>query len=221
MNIRKTIFWTHLIVGVGTGLIILFLSVTGMILAYKPQIVAANPDLKPWMKQVEGLHRWFGFKDPSIKPIAQNVKTVATFLFLGMVISGIYLWVPTKRMKFDPKARGKLKDWTGHNVVGFWCAPILLITTVTGLLMVYLPHGKPPQGNKVDVVKQERPIETPERKRWKLVKSIHTGEIGGIPGETIAFAASGGAIILVWTGLSLAWRRFSARTSNIKKERYV
>lgn len=37
---------------------------------------------------------------------------------------------------------------------------------------------------------------------------IHTGEAGGFLGQTIAFLASAGAAMLVWTGLALAWRRF-------------
>lgn len=37
---------------------------------------------------------------------------------------------------------------------------------------------------------------------------LHTGEAGGIIGETIAFFAAAAAIMLVWTGLAMAWRRF-------------
>lgn len=36
----------------------------------------------------------------------------------------------------------------------------------------------------------------------------HTGEAGGTLGQTIAALASAAATILVWTGFSLAWRRF-------------
>lgn len=42
--------------------------------------------------------------------------------------------------------------------------------------------------------------------RW-----IHTGEAGGILGQTIAGLASACGALLVWTGLSLAWRRFFPR----------
>jgi uncharacterized iron-regulated membrane protein len=39
--------------------------------------------------------------------------------------------------------------------------------------------------------------------RW-----VHTGEAGGIAGQTVAGLASAGAAVLVWTGIALAWRRF-------------
>lgn len=40
--------------------------------------------------------------------------------------------------------------------------------------------------------------------RW-----IHTGEAGGTAGQFVAMLASGAAVVLVWTGLALALRRFS------------
>lgn len=40
---------------------------------------------------------------------------------------------------------------------------------------------------------------------------LHTGEAGGLPGQTVAGAASTGAAMLVWTGLWLACRRFLRR----------
>ncbi len=40
------------------------------------------------------------------------------------------------------------------------------------------------------------------------VRPLHTGEAGGIAGQTIAFLASAGGAVLVWTGIALAWRRF-------------
>jgi|SRR5687767_7737242 len=40
--------------------------------------------------------------------------------------------------------------------------------------------------------------------RW-----IHTGEAGGIPGQLVAMLASAAAVVLVYTGLALAFRRFA------------
>lgn len=46
------------------------------------------------------------------------------------------------------------------------------------------------------------------RKLRILARFVHTGEAGGIPGQFLAAVASAGAVVLVWTGLALAWRRF-------------
>ena len=39
------------------------------------------------------------------------------------------------------------------------------------------------------------------------VRPVHTGEAGGFIGQLIAALASAGAVVLVYTGLALAWRR--------------
>lgn len=47
------------------------------------------------------------------------------------------------------------------------------------------------------------------RKLRSWVRSLHTGEAAGLPGQIIAFIASLGACVLVYTGFALAWRRFT------------
>ena len=42
------------------------------------------------------------------------------------------------------------------------------------------------------------------------LRFAHTGEVYGFVGQTIAGVASAGALVLVWTGLALTWRRFFA-----------
>jgi uncharacterized iron-regulated membrane protein len=51
---------------------------------------------------------------------------------------------------------------------------------------------------------------SPGQRLRALARFTHTGEAGGLVGQAIAALASAGAVLLVWTGLSLAWRRFRA-----------
>lgn len=48
------------------------------------------------------------------------------------------------------------------------------------------------------------------RKLRSILRFAHTGEVGGIVGQTIAGLVSLGGCFLVYTGLALAWRRFWA-----------
>jgi len=48
------------------------------------------------------------------------------------------------------------------------------------------------------------------RRIRNTMRFAHTGEVLGIPGQTIAGAVSAGGAVLVWTGLALAWRRLRA-----------
>jgi uncharacterized iron-regulated membrane protein len=50
-------------------------------------------------------------------------------------------------------------------------------------------------------------------RQWRLwARWLHTGEAGGAWGQTLALAAASGAVFLVWTGFSLALRRFRRRS---------
>ncbi len=42
------------------------------------------------------------------------------------------------------------------------------------------------------------------------MRFAHTGEVLGIPGQTIAGLVTFGGAVLVWTGIALALRRFRA-----------
>jgi uncharacterized iron-regulated membrane protein len=47
-------------------------------------------------------------------------------------------------------------------------------------------------------------------RRWRsLLRFAHTGEAAGISGQTVAGIASLGGVFLVWTGITLALRRFN------------
>jgi uncharacterized iron-regulated membrane protein len=52
----------------------------------------------------------------------------------------------------------------------------------------------------------------PGRRLRSIARFAHTGEVLGVPGQTIAGLATAGATVLVWTGLALAWRRCRAWT---------
>jgi uncharacterized iron-regulated membrane protein len=48
------------------------------------------------------------------------------------------------------------------------------------------------------------------RRLRSISRFAHTGEVLGIPGQTIAGFVTGGAVVLVWTGIALTLRRFRA-----------
>lgn len=52
--------------------------------------------------------------------------------------------------------------------------------------------------------------QSPARRVRAWLRWLHTGEAGGVWGQTLAGVASAGAVLLVWTGLALALRRLRA-----------
>jgi uncharacterized iron-regulated membrane protein len=69
----------------------------------------------------------------------------------------------------------------------------LTIDAATGDVVRWEPFGAQSVGRRVR----------------SLSRFLHTGEVLGIAGQTVAGIASAGAAVLVWTGLALAWRRFA------------
>jgi uncharacterized iron-regulated membrane protein len=57
------------------------------------------------------------------------------------------------------------------------------------------------------------------RQLRSISRFAHTGEVLGIPGQTIAGLATAGGAVLVWTGLALAWRRWRAWTKRRAADR--
>lgn len=366
---RSVVFWLHLAVGVSAGLVIGFMSLTGVLLAFEPQITdwlerdrrtvqpppgatrlpietlvararEARPDRRPSMVTLRadptaalvvsfgrdggalfvdpyrgtvlgGLspvhdflhavlewHRWLGSREGG-KPITG----AANLAFLGLVVFGGYLWWPRQVIRFDPRLRGRARDFNWHNAIGIWCAPVLLVLTLTGVVMSYQwandllyrlagSEPPPPAGPAVPTGRAgapgSRPREDPSARamesrpvtgtdalwaraerqapgwvaislrvparpdgaatffiqepagwhpaprsqlvldpataeivRWEpyvgqslgrrlrsWVRPLHTGEAGGVIGQSVAVVASAGGTVLVWTGLALAWRRF-------------
>ncbi len=93
-----------------------------------------------FLHQVEDLHRWLGSRK-----IGKPVTGAACLLFFFLLLSGFYMWWPRRwnrvawRSAAIPhwKLKGRARDWNWHNTVGFWAAPLLLITTTTGLIISY------------------------------------------------------------------------------------
>jgi len=62
-----------------------------------------------------------------------------------LAVTGVFLWWPRKWLPQHLKATlwfkrtttGRARDFNWHNVIGFWCAPILIVLTATGVIMSY------------------------------------------------------------------------------------
>lgn len=72
-----------------------------------------------------------------------------------------------------------------------------------------------------EVLHWEADSRTPpdQGRQWRLfIRNVHTGQWGGIFGETLAVLSSLAIILLIWTGLALSWRRFFRKGPRKEKE---
>jgi uncharacterized iron-regulated membrane protein len=276
---------------------------------YRGTVLGGFSRMHDVLHEVAEWHRWLGARD-----VGRPITGAANLGFLGLVSLGVFLWWPRRWTaaglrqvtRFDLSLRGRARNFNWHNVIGIWCAPVLFVITLTGLVMSYqwandllyrltgsepppaaaevrpVPAGgrapesrareerpaRPaegrvpagldalwaraerqvpgwvlisqrvparPEGPVTFVIQEPRgwhpsprsqltldPI-TAEVVRWEpfadqslgrrlrsWVRPLHTGEAGGAAGQALALIASGGGAVLVWTGLSLAWRRYRA-----------
>ncbi|MGQ9426565.1 PepSY-associated TM helix domain-containing protein [Gilvimarinus sp. F26214L] len=211
--IRKVIFWAHLTAGVIAGLVVLMMSVTGVLLTYERQILAAadqgyefqagpgqarlsidsllaaskdqldfepgsitvraDPDtpvalragrassalVNPYSGEIleprnEGLanlfgtvtrlHRWFNLSGEA-RNTGRAITGASNLLFLFLIISGIYLWLPKiyrwslfrLRLWFSKAPNSAARDFNWHHVFGIWAALPLVVIVATATVFNY------------------------------------------------------------------------------------
>ncbi len=111
------------------------------------------------MTTLRAWHRWIAVEGES-RPVARAITGWANVIFLFIVVSGMYLWLPRKWTwpqvravaVFNARARGKARDFNWHNVFGIWSAIPLFIVVVSavpisfpwGNALVYRMAGEAP-----------------------------------------------------------------------------
>lgn len=246
---------------------------------------------------ITGVHRWLAMKGDA-QETGKSITSAAALVFFFILLSGLLLWIPKRWTRrgvraittFQPRLKGRARDWNWHHVLGIWFALPLLVITATGLVIGYAwannlvfrlagesappgkgkggpPGGPPaaigstagwnaamaavrsnspgwrsiqfqfPQGKeavfnvsnshrgrpdlrqtvRVDlasgkVLKVERFEDQSRGRQWRTwIRWIHTGEAGGWPGQLLGALSATAAVVLIWTGFALSWRRFRHR----------
>jgi uncharacterized iron-regulated membrane protein len=137
--------------------------------AYEPH----SPALDNFFSSVTGWHRWFNITGEG-RANARAITGAANLMFLFLIISGIYLWLPSVyrwstmrlRLWFHPNATsGQARDFNWHHVFGFWSALPLAVIVATATVFNYswandlvyrLAGEEPPQRGRAPAVEQAR-----------------------------------------------------------------
>jgi uncharacterized iron-regulated membrane protein len=131
-----------------------------------------------------------------------------------------------------PRDRGRHGQTTEPSLAGFntlWARAEQQVPGWRSLTLRIPPSGRGPTTFTIDSSQGGRPDQrsqltldrrTAEVVRWEPFSTyntgrrlrswfrfLHTGEAGGLGGQTVAGIASAGAVMLVWTGIWLAFRR--------------
>ena len=113
---------------------------------YTGQAYPAHSDsLSAFFATVRGWHRWFNMTGDN-RSSARVVTGAANLMFLFLVLSGIYLWLPKifawatlrSRILFNRQnSNTQARDCNWHHVFGFWAAIPLLVIISTATVFNY------------------------------------------------------------------------------------
>jgi uncharacterized iron-regulated membrane protein len=215
MNIRKTFFWLHLILGCSAAIFIFLMSITGVALTYERQMIKAaeradypvaatsstqalplaelliiaqgyptkkiaeivienqpnapiivkdgrkkvaylNPytgaelavpgqNTKTFFSKLRAFHRWLTL-DGKFSETGRWVNGIANIIFLVLILSGLYLWLPKRfnsrafkqRLTLSGNYQSKsARNYQWHNVFGVYMAPVLFVLVVTAVFFSF------------------------------------------------------------------------------------
>jgi uncharacterized iron-regulated membrane protein len=97
-------------------------------------------DVRRIMTELRAWHRWLAM-DGEGRAVGKAISGWSNFVFMCIVLSGMYLWLPRKWswpnvravLFFRPGLQGKARDFNWHNVIGIWSAVPLALVVATAL----------------------------------------------------------------------------------------
>ena len=97
-----------------------------------------------FFRTVEDWHRWLGVSGES-RATGRAVTGASNLAFFLLALSGPYLWWPRTWtwanvrgvIWFRSARTARARDFNWHNVIGLWCAPVLIVLTLSGVVMSY------------------------------------------------------------------------------------
>jgi uncharacterized iron-regulated membrane protein len=108
---------------------------------YNAQVIGEpTTDIRRWMSELRAWHRWLAIEGPN-RPVARAITGWSNAIFLFIVLSGMYLWMPRRWSWQNVKAitlfrsglSSKARDFNWHNVIGIWSAVPLALVVATAM----------------------------------------------------------------------------------------
>src|SRR5258705_4011756 len=111
---------------------------------YNGEILGSPSPTHNFLRDIVDWHRWLGVEGEG-RATARAITGACNLAFFWLAITGVYLWWPPswhwRALKhsflFNPRLRGKAREWNWHNVIGFWSSSMLVILTLTAAVMSY------------------------------------------------------------------------------------
>jgi uncharacterized iron-regulated membrane protein len=139
LRLRKMIFQIHLWSGIGLGLYVFFISVTGAVLVYRNEMfAAATTDTQFWLvATLIDLHA-----DLLGGRMGRRVNGIGAFAVLLSALTGMFIWWPgikrwRRSLTLHRGVGWKRFNWDLHSAMGFWSFAFTVVFAVSGLYLAY------------------------------------------------------------------------------------
>lgn len=112
---------------------------------YSGQVLpSGESSVRPFFQAVRAWHRYLGAEGER-RPAAKAITGACNLVFLGLILSGAYLWLPKAWsmqhlrpiVLFRQGLSGKARDFNWHNVFGIWAIVPLFLIVLSAVPMSY------------------------------------------------------------------------------------
>lgn len=125
-------------IAVGTQGIVFINPYTGDVLG------TGSAKARAFYRTITSWHRYLGAEGER-RATARAITGACNTAFLVLGLTGLVLWWPRQWARrhlgavtvFRRGLRGKARDFNWHNTIGFWCAPVIVVLTATGMVISY------------------------------------------------------------------------------------
>jgi uncharacterized iron-regulated membrane protein len=147
--LRRAVFQVHLWSGIGLGLYILFISVTGSVLVYRNEMYeAATPESGTYSVETTPLGIRFvstllDLHDNLLAgPTGRIVNGVGAIAVLLVALTGLVIWWPGVRrwrrsLTVHRGTGWKRFTWDLHSAIGFWSFAFILVFAASGIYLCF------------------------------------------------------------------------------------
>lgn len=128
--LRKAFFHFHVWVGIGAGVYILLMSISGSLIVFRNQL--DNTFLYPVVEWLVAFHSNLSFGSAG-----RFVNGLGAACLISLCLTGIVVWWPgiahwRRALTVDWSANFPRVNWDLHSALGFWCLFFVLLWAISG-----------------------------------------------------------------------------------------
>jgi uncharacterized iron-regulated membrane protein len=135
--VRKCFFYAHLWLGVGAGVYVALMSITGSLIVFRKELEKAPPSLVSSVEWIVNLHENLLFGRKGL--FVNGIGAVCVIL---LCLTGAAIWWPginnwRRALTVNWRSPFVRFNWDLHSALGLWSLPFVLMWGISGLYFAF------------------------------------------------------------------------------------